>query len=355
VPRAVSLACASLAVLASRCGGEVTEIVVAIDTDLQVPAEAGAVVDIDQIHVTARPASGSAKSQPISLGSDGPPFPVTVGVLAGSDPDGSVEISAEGRVWAGGTTWPVVVQRARVRFVRGESRKLALTLCDACADLASPGARTCKHGSWSDIEDFILAPWTGDVSVEPCAAPNVEVGAPWSAEHGDGGGGSTVAGAAGSGGEADGGAGGAGGVSALCATKDHSWLAGGHCYFVVPTETSWATADASCRAGGAELVAITDAVEYATVRAHLAAALPPIGAPAALWLGLSRDDVDEPFDSWSNGETKPAGFAYPWDVANDEPNDGPNRDQNCVSMSTDGWKWFTYKCTAQRGYVCETQ
>jgi hypothetical protein len=130
------------------CHGPVTEVVVVVDTDLSLPAEADtlelhvATQSLDRAYVygaASAAATTGASAQPL------PAFPATLGLLPASPLDAPFSVTASlAFAPAAGSPRRLVVSRTAsgVRFVSGERRVLFVSLLRACA---------CAGGSCPDV------------------------------------------------------------------------------------------------------------------------------------------------------------------------------------------------------------
>lgn len=113
-------------------GGPPTQLVIAMDSDLMVPAEA------DSITLRIVDPSGAVRDQTIALVG----FPVRARAEWSGGPLAPVSITAS--LSSGDTS--VVVTDAVTGFVAGEIRVLSLFLVRSCVGVACGGMQTCQAG-----------------------------------------------------------------------------------------------------------------------------------------------------------------------------------------------------------------
>jgi hypothetical protein len=148
---------ALVAVLALGCGNDgLTELVVAVDSDLAVPGE------LQSVHLRVEGPTGDiAVDQGVDLTAGGAPrMPLTLSLTPGSDALAPVVIVATG-MGPGGT----VQRRVETGFVRGERRVVPMPLLRACVGVTCPVGETCTAAGAcvdSAIDPGSLPPWTGE-------------------------------------------------------------------------------------------------------------------------------------------------------------------------------------------------
>jgi len=138
-----------LALLALGCEGELTQIMVVVDSNLASPTE------IDTVEVTV---TGSTQMRASGALTDAP-LPRTVGVVRGGGGLGPITIRAIGL--QGGTE--VVEASARTSFIEGRTLTLTLFLDRACRTVTCGGEETCGGGTCTgfDVDPATLSDWTG--------------------------------------------------------------------------------------------------------------------------------------------------------------------------------------------------
>jgi hypothetical protein len=140
-----------LLVTASGCDEGVTEIVVVVDTDMDVPA------DIERVDVVAIRGGDTERLASRSL--DGATVPTVAVLRHEGGPLGPVEVTAIGR--RGGAE--VVSNEAAVSFVAGEQIVLELPLVGSCRSRMCGANETCDHTGCRPIARSGLAEWDGTV------------------------------------------------------------------------------------------------------------------------------------------------------------------------------------------------
>jgi hypothetical protein len=144
---------AALALPGCGCGGDVTQIVVVVDSDLVAPDEIARI----EVHVEGPTMDADAVG---SLGGCDD-LPVTVALVPGSDAAGPIRIEAVGI----GPTAGGVSQAFVTEFVPGESRMLRIELSRSCLTTDCPSGLTCANGSCRSerFEGVSLPQWSGRV------------------------------------------------------------------------------------------------------------------------------------------------------------------------------------------------
>lgn len=140
----------------AACGSPPTQLVVVVDTDLELGRE------VDRISVSVTGPSGVAETEeaPLEPG-DTSSLPLTLGVSPSGDSLGPIEVVAT--AWLGGAR--VLGREHRVTLVRGESRVLELHLTRACAARsACPEGQTCGAQGCTavDVAPGDLPRWMGE-------------------------------------------------------------------------------------------------------------------------------------------------------------------------------------------------
>lgn len=150
---AVALTLLSVGLSLGACGEDPrTQIVVVVDTDLEVPGE------IDEIVVEV---DALRSRQVLRAERD---LPAHLTLLPAQGQSGDFVVAASGRLRAE----VIVAQSLRTRFVTGATRTLTIELLRACVDVRCEGAQTCRRveGAGAACRDgFVppesLAPWRG--------------------------------------------------------------------------------------------------------------------------------------------------------------------------------------------------
>ena len=145
-----SLALLAIAWAPTGCAPSPTELVVVVDTDLEIPSE------LDELEIVVEAASGThVQREPLTRDA----VPATLGVSPSGDDLGPVVVRASGLLEGA----VVVSREARVTLVRGESRTLVLHLTRACVGVGCEDGETCDgNGSCHDVDVGELPPWTGE-------------------------------------------------------------------------------------------------------------------------------------------------------------------------------------------------
>jgi cysteine-rich repeat protein len=131
------------------------------------------------------------------------------------------------------------------------------------------------------------------------------------------------------------------------ATKDKCWT-------YLPAPFTWDTT--ICPVFGMHKARIEDASENGVVASELLSGAGQPGAPIA-WIG-ANDKIAESFFVWQVGASEPGNkfVSYanwaPAELWDQEPDNGPNGDHDCVAVSADGL-WYTLPCDSQLGLLCE--
>jgi hypothetical protein len=177
----------ALALVAGCSDDALTELVVAVDSDLTVPGE------LQSVHLrVVGPFGDEAVDTWVDLSEAGAPgLPLTLSLTPGSDTLAPVRIEATGTV-PGGT-----LQRwIETGFVAGERRLVSLLLLRACIGVTCEDHETCVAGGMcvdATVPPDALPPWTGDpgrvdAGVPPDAAADaaMDAGADAGMDAGDG-------------------------------------------------------------------------------------------------------------------------------------------------------------------------
>lgn len=149
----------ALVLLAASCAPPQAEVVLIVDTDLEVG------VQIDQIVAVVTTAGGTRKSAVARLGPGELPLPRTLGILyegGGRATNYRVEVSAERII--NGSPVAIVSRDARFSFVEGERRQLQMDLLQSCINvLCGSPELSCTEIGCTDI-DVVLQPYSGTAS-----------------------------------------------------------------------------------------------------------------------------------------------------------------------------------------------
>ena len=155
-----------LALTAAAAGGchVLTEIVLVIDTDMEVPA------DVAQFVVTVDGAAGMYGPLPVDL-TVTENLPATLGLrpaTEGSNAPLSVTVDAYSQDGP-----RVLMQTARTRFVPNERRMLRMVLSVSCLPVTCEADQTCQNGACvsSDLPADSLSVWSGIVPSRPQRLP----------------------------------------------------------------------------------------------------------------------------------------------------------------------------------------
>ncbi len=143
---------ATLFVLFTGCGGDVTEVLIVTDSDMPVPG------GLDSLETTVTSPDGEVQRAVADLTDT--PFPRRLSVLHDEGALGPFEVVVSGRLMGA----PLVSRRARFEFVPGESRVLVMHLVSSCITTSCPGDQTCTETGCRpvDVPPSELTPWTGE-------------------------------------------------------------------------------------------------------------------------------------------------------------------------------------------------
>lgn len=139
-----------VAVALLGCQSAVTEVVVVIDSDLEVPAR------LDQLQVEVTGPDGRREEASAMLGDDNAPLPRTLTLVHDGGVLGPFEVRARGLRGNAG----VVERRARFDFVPGTSSVLTMHLVASCVD-RDCGPGTCGEAGCEALERGELGRWMG--------------------------------------------------------------------------------------------------------------------------------------------------------------------------------------------------
>lgn len=149
---------ARIALFALLLGGcaQATQIVLVVDTDLDVPGELTR-VDIDVLNSVASPTRVS-----VDL-TEGGPVPLTLGITSRRS-DADVRVQVRGYLADGG----LLVRDAATRLSPGSSRMLRVVLARRCVEAGCAGELTCDETGCRavDIEPGELPDWSGSAPVQ---------------------------------------------------------------------------------------------------------------------------------------------------------------------------------------------
>jgi hypothetical protein len=147
--------CGAIALLAAQaCDGDLTELVVVVDTDLRVPEE------LDRVVLVADSTAIGGPVHERSAGLSGPgalALPLTLGLVHSSGPLGPIRVTALGRHGSE----DVVARRAEVGFVARRSTALVLHLSRTCVGVRCAEGETCSEGVCRPavVRPGELGPW----------------------------------------------------------------------------------------------------------------------------------------------------------------------------------------------------
>jgi hypothetical protein len=136
------------------CSTEITpltQIVVVVDSDLDVPSELnGLLIEVMRTASTPSAKASLAKTEDL---------PRSLGIVYGGGPLGPVRVTVQGML----DDTPVVTRTAEVSFRRDKSLRLSLMLTRACRDLLSPcdDGQSCADGACADEAIADLPAWSG--------------------------------------------------------------------------------------------------------------------------------------------------------------------------------------------------
>ncbi|MEM9196113.1 MAG: LamG domain-containing protein [Myxococcota bacterium] len=126
-----------------------TEIVVTVDTDVPVPAE------LDEVRLNVQGLGGPQQAS--SLVADASGLPVFTSLVHRGGPLGPITVTATGQKNGA----EVVSRRARVFFVREDTRLLQLDLAASCRAATCAMDETCAPSGCQSIDRGELPPWPG--------------------------------------------------------------------------------------------------------------------------------------------------------------------------------------------------
>ena len=129
-----------------------TEVVLVVDSDLDVPAE------LDRIEVTVTGPDARMEMAMALLGDGEPVLPRTLGLVHGGDALGPFQVEVVGT--RGGLS--VVSRSASFAFVRRETRVLTMHLVRSCIGASCGAGSTCGERGCESISRGSLPEWTGE-------------------------------------------------------------------------------------------------------------------------------------------------------------------------------------------------
>ncbi|MBO6935678.1 MAG: hypothetical protein JJ863_11910 [Deltaproteobacteria bacterium] len=151
-----------LGVLLASCGtDDLTQLMVVVDTDFQVPGE------MDEIRIEVVGPTGDAKTaeSPISTAD----LPMRLAVVHRGGPLGPVTVKVEGNgPLPDGRRGVVIQRRAVVEFVEGEVRVLQMDLLRVCQGVVCDSGSTCADGDCRtrEVSEDELPPWDGPMRTD---------------------------------------------------------------------------------------------------------------------------------------------------------------------------------------------
>ncbi len=160
--RVASLAILPCVAVAAACSGS-TELVLVVDTNLEVPAE------MDEVVVSVTGPGGLTVSGSEQLTAAGAPsFPLTLGIRPRGDQLGPIDIAVTGRL-AGSF---VIERDVQTTLSEGESKVLHVFLVRACLDVSCADGESCGRQGCESVEVTELPSWTGSPPafdpMDPC-------------------------------------------------------------------------------------------------------------------------------------------------------------------------------------------
>jgi len=140
---------------AGGCGPSATEILVVVDSDLDVGTE------IDRLTIEITDPGGATRMSEARLGAGEPPLPRSLGMVHEGGPLGEFEVLVRGRLGND----DVVTRTARVSFVPGEIRVLRMFLLRRCLAEMCGRDMTCGDSGCrtTDVSQDELTRWNGEV------------------------------------------------------------------------------------------------------------------------------------------------------------------------------------------------
>jgi len=153
-PRAWLGSALALPLLCGGCTGDLTQVMVVVDSDLDVPDE----VDAVRIDITS-PTGEFRRANAQLTGPRSMPLPRSLGIVHRGGPLEPLVVTVTGSV--GGTD--VIQRRARTGFVESETVVLRMDLLRSCLEVPCPVDQTCTANGCQgiDVDPTTLPPWTG--------------------------------------------------------------------------------------------------------------------------------------------------------------------------------------------------
>jgi len=146
-------------VLLLGCGGDLTELVLVLDSDMPVPAE---LERVDLVILGPNPEQPEVVNQTLAFTLPGAPTPpLSLGLVLDGDEVGPVIVEATGTTASGQR----VVRTVTTNFVNGDSRALPLRLNARCLDVTCDRGSTCGDDGVCQTDAVpgeSLPSWTGD-------------------------------------------------------------------------------------------------------------------------------------------------------------------------------------------------
>lgn len=158
-----------LALLVGACGGDATQLVVVVDSDIAIPGE----LDQVQLRVTGPAMTTQTVMQGLTSAAE---LPLTVSVVPGETGAlGPVRVVAVGSV--GGRD--IVEASVTTSLRAGRSLMVRLFLRRSCVDVSCPDSETCDDGVCRPdaVDAASLPPWTGTAPGRDAATPDASTDA----------------------------------------------------------------------------------------------------------------------------------------------------------------------------------
>ena len=159
-----ALALLALLGLQPGCADDLTQIVLVVESDLEVPEE------LDGVRITVEGPSAEPIVESYALGPEGLSLPLTQGLRPAGDALGPVRVEVAGLRGE----FVVVVQAREATPVAGQTRMLRIMLSASCQSVSCEADETCAAGSCETRVLGELPPWNGldalDAGVDASAA-----------------------------------------------------------------------------------------------------------------------------------------------------------------------------------------